>query len=555
MGFSSLVSGIISSPNCTKPRNHTIDSVAIHSMSSNMSAQSCGSWFSNSSCKASSNYGIDSEGLIYGYVDEDDRSWCTSNSGVDNRAITIEVANITSKEPYQISDKAYQSLINLLVDICSRHNIYLRWANDSSYAISAANGGSVEKQNMFVHKWFANKSCPGQYLMSLHTKIAEEVNSKLSINIQTNVITKNIVFICDDVSYRIKHMNKQGFIKWIYSTTNSISWLNSNKSNIDSMVPDNSIVCISIGNKDITSNNIESYVDTLNDLSENWTTRNISTYVTSIYPEYSDVGNTDKIDLNQKLRDNLNSNITYIDVYSQLLPIITIKDQPEYSESTISNLYYFILSILKQSEPTLYQNSAIIGGSPVQIDYTKLNPYIILVDRYTEDNFDYTTLISNGIVGVILEVGYLYDSIHQPVSNILQPKFNKQLKAISNCNLPFGFCFICKSMNLEEAKSEMYELSFVLRLHSPSLGVWIKFEFADNNIYNNDNIVKYYQNQLIRLGFKSKIGVYADKDMLSKFSWDIFNKDWLLWLIDPIDDLSQIQKLLDPSFFDLEVNI
>lgn len=549
MGFSSLVSGIISSPNCTKPRNHIVDSVAIHSMSSNMSAQSCGSWFSNSSCSASSNYGIDSDGIIFGYVDEDNRSWCTSNKGVDNRAITIEVASLTSKEPYQISDKAYQSLINLLVDICTRYNITLRWANDSTYAISAANGGPVDNQNMFVHRWFANKSCPGQYLFGLHDKIAKEVNSKLSTYQDMHVVNRNIVFIGDDTSYAIKSLDKQQNISWIQSDTNSISWFIQNKSYINSLINDNSIVCISLGNRDMNSHNIDQYFNAINELSEIWENKSISTYVTSICPRYSDIDNTDKINLNQKLRDNLNSNITYLDTYSLLIPILTIKDKLKYSEFTISSLYYFILSALKQSEPTLYQNSAMIGGSQVQIDYTKLNPYIIAVDRHTRDNFEYDKLVSNGIVGVIVEIGYLYNSMHEVVSNMVQPKFNQQLNSVISCNMPVGFYFISRAQNIEEAKSEIYELSFVLRLHPPNIGIWIKFEFLTDNIDINDSIVQYYQNQLIQLGFKSKMGVYLDTATLSKFNWNDFCEEWLLWIVDPVDTLSELQTLLDPSFF------
>ena len=107
------------------------------------------------------------------YVEEKDRSWCSSNAANDHRAITIEVASDT-KHPYKVNDVAYKALIELLVDICKRNNIKeLKWKADKSLV------GQVDKQNMTVHRWFANKSCPGDYLYNLHGEIAKTVNSRL----------------------------------------------------------------------------------------------------------------------------------------------------------------------------------------------------------------------------------------------------------------------------------------------------------------------------------------------------------------------------------------
>lgn len=113
------------------------------------------------------------------YVEEKDRSWCSSNAANDNRAITIEVASDT-KEPYAVTDKAYAALIDLLVDICKRNGIKeLKWKANKSLI------GQPDKQNMTVHRWFANKSCPGTYLYERHAQIASEVNKRLgSTNIK-----------------------------------------------------------------------------------------------------------------------------------------------------------------------------------------------------------------------------------------------------------------------------------------------------------------------------------------------------------------------------------
>lgn len=175
MSNSPLVSYAKISPFRSSPRNHTIDSVAIHIMAGNLTIESCGELFQTR--KGSSNYGIGSDGRIAMYVEEGDRSWCTSSAGVDNRSVTIEVANTEAKYPWPVSEKAYQSLITLLVDICRRNGIPgLLWKDDKTYGIAASRGGPVSKQNMFAHRWFEAKECPGDYLYEKFGAIANEVN-------------------------------------------------------------------------------------------------------------------------------------------------------------------------------------------------------------------------------------------------------------------------------------------------------------------------------------------------------------------------------------------
>ena len=107
------------------------------------------------------------------YVEEKDRSWCSSSASNDHRAVTIEVAS-DRKEPYAVTAKAYASLINLVADICKRNGIKeLKWKADKSLI------GQVDKQNMTVHRWFSNKSCPGTYLYNHMGDIAAKVNKKL----------------------------------------------------------------------------------------------------------------------------------------------------------------------------------------------------------------------------------------------------------------------------------------------------------------------------------------------------------------------------------------
>lgn len=184
---SSLVVYTIWSPNHSGQRTHTIDTITIHCMAGNLSIESCGRMFSRSTAKASSQYGIGCDGRIGQYVPEAYRSWCTSSKSNDQRAITIEVANSAGGPDWPVSQAAFNALIDLLTDICKRHNIkQLLWKGDKSLI------GQVDKQNMTVHRWFANKSCPGPYLFDRHGLIAETVNKRLEASHMTEAEVRQI---------------------------------------------------------------------------------------------------------------------------------------------------------------------------------------------------------------------------------------------------------------------------------------------------------------------------------------------------------------------------
>lgn len=171
---SKLVNYTRISPNRSINRNHKIDTISIHCVVGQCSVETLGSIFASTSKEASSNYGIGYDGRIGLYVEEKDRSWCTSSSSNDNRAITIEVASDTY-HPYRVNNTAYKSLIKLLVDICKRNGIKkLVWSTNKSERMNHLNGC-----NMTVHRDYANKSCPGDYLYNLHGQIAKEVNAQL----------------------------------------------------------------------------------------------------------------------------------------------------------------------------------------------------------------------------------------------------------------------------------------------------------------------------------------------------------------------------------------
>ena len=184
MGNSPLVTYTKISPNRTSPRRHVIDTITIHCYVGQVTAERGCNGFASADRKASSNYVVGHDGSIGMSVEEQDRSWCTSSGDNDNRAITIEVASGTT-HPYEVTDAAYKALINLLVDICQRNPDIgtLKWKGDKTII------GQPDKQNMTVHRWFANKACPGEWLYSRHAQIAAEVNARLNIGSVTEVET------------------------------------------------------------------------------------------------------------------------------------------------------------------------------------------------------------------------------------------------------------------------------------------------------------------------------------------------------------------------------
>lgn len=167
MSNSPLVQYTRISPNSNNPRNHKIDKITIHHTAGVVSVETLGEIFANPSRQASSNYGIGSDGRIAMYVEEKNRSWCSSSWDNDQRAITIEVSNSSIGGNWPVSDYVLSRLIELCVDICKRNGIErLNFTGD-------ANG------NLTMHRYFANTSCPGDYLASKFPYIAEEVNKRL----------------------------------------------------------------------------------------------------------------------------------------------------------------------------------------------------------------------------------------------------------------------------------------------------------------------------------------------------------------------------------------
>lgn len=196
---SPLVSYTKLSPNHSGQRTHAIDTITIHCVVGQCSVETLGNVFAPESRQASSNYGVGVDGRIGMYCEEKNRSWCTSSASNDQRAITIEVASDTT-HPYAVNDKAYAALLDLVTDICKRNDIkQLVWSTDKNQRVNHLNGC-----NMTVHRDYANKSCPGDYLYNRHGEIATEVNKRLNADVAPEKPASGVLYRVQVGAYSVR---------------------------------------------------------------------------------------------------------------------------------------------------------------------------------------------------------------------------------------------------------------------------------------------------------------------------------------------------------------
>lgn len=200
MSNSPLVNYTKISPNKNSPRTNTIKKITIHHVAGNATVEGIGEMFAPTIKKASSNYGIGTDGRVGMYVEEKDRAW-TSSSGVnDHQAITIEVANDGGAPDWHVSDTALAKLIELCVDICKRNGIEkLNYTGDAT--------GNLTRHNMF-----AATACPGPYLQSKFPYIANEVNKRLVVVVDgatIHIVAPGETLYSIGKKYNVSHLTIQ----------------------------------------------------------------------------------------------------------------------------------------------------------------------------------------------------------------------------------------------------------------------------------------------------------------------------------------------------------
>ena len=170
-----LVSFTQLSPNHSGQRTHAIDRITPHCVVGQCSVETLGRIFLPTSRQASCNYGIGVDGRVGMYVEEKNRSWCSSSNANDQRAVTIECASDTTA-PYAFKDVVYQKLITLCIDICKRNGKKkLLWLGNKDKTLNYS--PAADEMVLTVHRWFANKSCPGDWMYARMGDLASKVTA------------------------------------------------------------------------------------------------------------------------------------------------------------------------------------------------------------------------------------------------------------------------------------------------------------------------------------------------------------------------------------------
>lgn len=177
MSNSSLVTYTRLSPNHSGKRTHSIDRITPHCVVGQLSVETLGSIFAPSSRQASSNYGIGKDGRVGMYVEEKNRSWCSSSNANDQRAVTIECAS-DLKSPYAFNTTVWNKLIDLCVDICKRNGKKkLLWLGNKEKALNYS--PKSDEMILTAHRWFSDTACPGNWMYSKEGDLAEAVTKRL----------------------------------------------------------------------------------------------------------------------------------------------------------------------------------------------------------------------------------------------------------------------------------------------------------------------------------------------------------------------------------------
>ncbi len=255
MSNSSLVSYTKILNHKNSPRNNTIKKITIHHMAGNLSLETCYNVLNKGGISA--NYGIDSNGGIGLYVDERDRAWTSASPSNDNQAVTIEVANNSGAPNWTVSTKAFNSLIDLCVDICKRNGI------------KSLNYTGTTAGNLTIHKMFIDTECPGPYLESRMPEIAKLVNERLrnsteqpskptqptnnpqhlkgtvicdALNMRTTPVTGNVIRVLPRGNYFTVLSAKDGWFKINHAGTEGYVAVDDNYVRVEDLNNNNKVI-------------------------------------------------------------------------------------------------------------------------------------------------------------------------------------------------------------------------------------------------------------------------------------------------------------------------
>lgn len=199
------------------------------------------------------------------------------------------------------------------------------------------------------------------------------------------------------------------------------------------------------------------------------------------------------------------------------------------------------MSIIANNDPR-FDASLIIP------DYKTIDCGVIMIDRKSPD-IDYNKLKSIGIIGTVIEVGQMFTLPHIKAKEYKNPKLDEQVTKAKKAKFKFGLYADLGASSIAEAIEELRIFKIYIQKYTPTLGVWLQLNIHGSNISENDAIIQKYKTTLEGLGLKDKIGFYATRNQLKRISWSKWQESFYLWLIDPVNSISDIETILTPDFF------
>lgn len=184
---SALVDKEIITSNSNPRGNNRVERITPHCIVGQLSAVACANLknFRSGGC-ASANYIIGKDGEVVLNVPEERRAWTSGGkkkvngkTGRDNdyKAITFECAS-DATAPYAFRQCVWEKLIMMCVDICSRYGRKkLLWFATAQ----EAEAYKVKDDEMILtwHRYYAYKSCPGDWCYSRGKELADTVTARL----------------------------------------------------------------------------------------------------------------------------------------------------------------------------------------------------------------------------------------------------------------------------------------------------------------------------------------------------------------------------------------
>lgn len=571
-----------------QPRQNPISRITIHCVSSPVNKiTDAWRYMKSKSYDASWTYCVAANGDVGYYLSESLRPGTSSNWKNDDRAITMEVS-CECGHPYPITDASLAGIVDLCEYICKKYAIKGLYYT-----------GHISSSNLTLHRWFSNKQCPGDDIVSKLPYIANTVNNRLML-----LHNWTLSSYTDPIS--LSEYNYRGSFRQTLATQKITVWktspsflvnvaakaylsVNNNNMTVDQFLNDlqssrlypstaprsnwdGAFVDWCIYRMCRVTNSTTSWRSTIHNITRRAynTDRMFEAYSTGNHLRTSDprIGDLSFRKLNGVLRVGIIYNLSGSNIYVLEGNLNGTVGKTGYARSVASG---YVTLNFESDEKLVYQPSdtpnwsgGYYGDSSYNYRCTalpqeylsadNLYPYIITLDRESPE-LDYNTLQEHKIAGAVVEAGMLFNSSGAKLE-FKSPKFNNQVKALDESDIPYGLWMTCRARTETEAKQEMSALQLCVQTSNLNLGVWLDIQFKSTSTKaQNDAILNVYKKRLHGMGLAGKIGLYVTHSQLDQITWENHMEEWLLWLVERLtsqEELSTVNTLLVPDFWNIE---